>query len=105
MRGNGRAAALNNARQKTAERPAQDISNIIMGQNRAFVVPHATLHSTTVPDPVLCLNWTQHVLKRDSGIAPRGVYRLPQDELCRRGEIRGWVRSRIMLHPSYFTRR
>jgi hypothetical protein len=76
-----------------------------MGQNRAFVMPPAMLHSTTVPDPVLCLNWTQHVLKRDSGVAPRGVYRLPQNELCRHSEIRAWVCSRLMLRPSYFTRR
>jgi hypothetical protein len=76
-----------------------------MGQNTAFVMPHATLHSTTVPDPVLCLNWIRHVLKRDSGVVPRDVHRLPQDEHCRSAEIRGWVRSRVVLRPSYFTRR
>jgi hypothetical protein len=42
MLGAVRAATLKNARQKTAEMPAQQISKIVMGQNAAFGVPCAT---------------------------------------------------------------
>ena len=49
MRGTGRAAALKNARPKTEEMQAQEISNIAMGLNVAFAVPRATRHPWTHP--------------------------------------------------------
>ena len=49
MLGAGRAATLKNAKQKTEEMHAQQISKIVIGKNTAFGVPCATSHPWAHP--------------------------------------------------------
>ena len=49
MRGAGRAATLKNAKQKTVEVHAQEISKIAIGLNAAFTVPRISISHQPAP--------------------------------------------------------
>ena len=68
MLGAGQAATPKNAKQKTKEMQAQQISMIIMGKNTAIGVPCAICHARTHPNNSPRLGLTLHY--QDFSYAP-----------------------------------
>ena len=73
MRGAGRAATLKNAKQKTVEVHAQEISKIAIGLNAAFTVPRISISHQPAPHRDAVPKVTHPVLNRDTSVSNIGA--------------------------------